>query len=170
VRDRVIRTFAVLAVVCGALATTRSGDGMLDARGEAYYAKLDATVAKYGWSCVWVGDDAKSGYAYTVGLSGKHLPELLIDTSDDESASCTMLNVVAKKLIARRAAAPDRDDPVPDRYEPLGPKVVRLLRIYPKEFLQKCVFAGIWAKRHDTLSDYIGMQIVFPDKNGNFPE
>jgi len=161
-----VRTIApvllALALGSGLLAAAPAGDGMLESEGEAYYAKLERNVAQHGWACVFVGDD-KHGFAYTVGLSAKHLPELLIDTQEDSKVSCTMLNVVAKKIIAHGA-------PVPDEYEPLGPMNGRLLNIYPKEFLERCVFAGVWAFRHKTAEGFTGMQIVFPDKNGRYPE
>jgi len=152
-----------LALGSGLLAAAPAGDGLLQPEGEAYYAKLETNVAQHGWACVFVGDDDKHGFAYTIGLSGKHLPELLIDTQEDSKVSCTMLNVVAKKIIAHGA-------PVPDGYEPLGAMNGRLLKIYPKEFLEKCIYAGVWAFRHNTAERFTGMQIVFPDKNGRYPE
>ena len=152
-----------LGLAGGLLAAAPGGDGLLQPQGEAYYAKLDRNVAQHGWACVFVGDDKKRGFAYTVGLSAKHLPELLINTGEDSKVSCTMLNVVAKKIIAHGA-------PVPDEYEPLGAMHGRLLNIYPKEFLDKCLFAGVWAFRHKTADGFTGMQIVFPDKNGRYPE
>jgi hypothetical protein len=129
-----------------------------------YYA-IDDKVKKHGWACVYVaGSKAEDNFAYTVGLSAKRQPEVLLISRDDEDAACTMLNVVAKALLARTSPIHDGDAPVAK----MATKV-RLRRIYPDEFFDKCVFAKMWRDRHG-VTDATGMQIVFADEKGRFPD
>ncbi|MDB5069996.1 MAG: hypothetical protein JWM87_1107 [Candidatus Eremiobacteraeota bacterium] len=154
----------LIALASVSNAVARPNGRLLPPDGEPVYARIDANVARHGWACVFVADDeGKAGWADTVGLSAKNVPELLIDSNDDEDAQCAMLNLVARKLIAHHAR-------VPDGYKPLGPKAVRLNKVYSNEFFDRCVLAGVWAIRHHTTGTLLGMQIVFPDEHGRFPD
>jgi len=125
-----------------------------------YYMKVDAIAKVQGWACVYVG--GPHAYAYTVGLSGHHVPELLLFvTSFSEQRMCHVINDVARHLLA--AGRPPRT-----HEEPLGPNLVRLNWVYPQEFFEKCEFAAIWRDVHG-FKGALGMQIVFQDPNGTYP-
>lgn len=160
------RRAALLALVFVLVGATKAAasDGLLPPDAEPYYTRISGTVAKHGWACIYVAGDKKDhSFAYTVGLTGKRMPELLLSTGEDQNVSCTMLNEIAKRLIARH-------QPVPDGYEPFGRKAVRLNKIYSAEFLDKCPLAGVWVLRHKAMDHFTGMQIVFPDEHGRYPD
>jgi hypothetical protein len=129
------------------------------------YRDVAATAAKHGWACVYVaGGRGERNLAYSVGLSGKHQPEVLLTSGDDYAAACTMINVVAKALLARRDPIHDGDAPVAKMASD-----VRLRSIYPDEFYERCPLAAMWRDAHK-IKDAAGMQIVFADKDGRFPD
>lgn len=128
-----------------------------------YYQGLTETVRKHGWACVFVhenGDRDKQVVAYTVGLSSKHVPELMLLTGDDSDAACTMLNQVARRLLDGRFAP--RDGVL------LFNNRVQLRSIYRDEFFEQCIFAQVWRDEH-RIADATGMQIVLANRKGSFP-
>ena len=122
----------------------------------ARYEGIQTSVARDGWTCVYVQKStstATPGYAYTVGLSAKRLPEVLFITPESGEVACAMIAAIATRLV-RRA------QPVAEGYEPLPTHKVRLHRIAAKEFFDTCTFAGVWALDHGTLRGAEAMEVV----------
>ena len=120
------------------------------------YEGIKTAVAREGWTCVYVQPStstATTGYAYTVGLSGKHLPEVLYLTPEKGEIACAMLAAIATRLV-RRAL------PVAEGYEPLPTHKVRLHRIAAKQFFSTCTFAGVWALDHGTLHGADAVEVL----------
>ncbi|HEY4439208.1 MAG TPA: DUF4262 domain-containing protein [Candidatus Elarobacter sp.] len=148
----------IVAVAAPAAAAPDKVDPHSLLRPEAYsrYDNIASTVAHDGWTCVYVEHattNTTSGYAYTVGMSGKHLPEVLYITPLKGDVACAMLTAIATRLI-RRATA------VPEGYEPLPTHKVHLHRIEAKSFFETCTFAGVWAVSHGTLEQAQAVQVV----------
>lgn len=73
------------------------------------YARATEQVKRQGWSCVAVkGDRAGNGFAYTVGLSSKHLPELGVFGTADPATACGAIDRVARAGCALRSARQKR--------------------------------------------------------------
>lgn len=126
------------------------------------YRNLTATVAKHGWACVAVGGKAShGGFAYTMGLSSKDLPELLFD-GDSTEAACGALNEAAERLIARHRP-PHDGETIAERN---GVRLV-VRQIYTDEFFAKCVFAAVWRDTHHLSAT--GMQVLALAKGETMP-
>ena len=140
-----------------------SVSNLMPPEGRAYYDDTCALVKKHGWACIYVGEHENElgNFGYTVGLSGAGLPELLFVVEESDVAT-TMLNAVAKLLVERGTS-------VPDGFEPFAGEPLRLRNIYPREFFEKCVMAGLWAMDHDAMGGATGMEIVLADEHGAFP-
>ena len=144
-----------------AMVTTTS-DGR---EGLETYRAIAEKVAKHGWACVYVAGSKQEGnFAYSVGLSGKGQPEVLLVSGDDYNAACTMINLVAKAILARSSPIRDGDAPVAKMS-----RDVRVRSIYADELYAKCLAAARWRDEHG-VKDATGMQIVLADKNGRFPD
>jgi hypothetical protein len=128
----------------------------------ARYDSIKTTVAKHGWTCVYVEPSASTvtaGYAYTVGLGAKKLPEVLFITPENGEVACAMITAIATRLI-RRAL------PVADGYEPLPTHKVHLHIIPPKQFFDVCTFAGVWALDHGTLRATQTVEVIVSTPSG----
>jgi len=158
----------LLAAALLAAAPTPSAPSHVDPRSVlrpdaiARYDSIKTTVAKNGWTCVYVEPSAStstSGYAYTVGLGAKKLPELLYITPESGEVACAMITAIATRLVRRGL-------PVADGYEPLPTHKVHLHRIPPKTFFDACTFAGVWALDHGTMRATEAAQVVVSSPSG----
>ena len=138
-------------------------DELIQPAAKEHYDATCALVEKHGWACMYVGsaEGGLDNFGYTVGLSGKGLPELLFVVEESDAAT-SMLNAIAERLVQHGPNVPDGFEPFP------GPEV-RLRNIYPEEFFRKCVMAGLWALDHRTIAGATGMQVVIAGKDGTFP-
>lgn len=155
---RALVTALVLAAAAPASAASPPFDphSVLRPEAVARYDNIKTTVARAGWTCVYVEPSkttATSGYAYTVGLSAKHLPEVLYITPESGEIACAMITAIATRLVRRGQA-------VGEGYEPLPTHKVRLHRIPPKTFFDTCTFAGVWALDHGTLRGAQAVQVI----------
>ncbi len=87
------------------------------------------------------------GFAYSVGLTGKHVPKLLLDNSKTRTRPCPPLND-----------------------EPFGPRALRLHRIYSASSLDTCALAGALGVRLKAMPQFTAMQLVFPVARSHFPK
>ncbi|HEY6234954.1 MAG TPA: DUF4262 domain-containing protein [Candidatus Elarobacter sp.] len=138
-------------------------DDLIQPEGKEHYDRTCALVTEHGWACIYVGDHANEtgNFGYTVGLSGKGLPELLF-VIDESDIAMAMLNAIATRLV-------EHGPGVPDGFAPFPGQQLRLRNIYPVEFYRKCVMAGIWAIEHDAMAGATGMQVVLAEADGSFP-
>jgi hypothetical protein len=124
---------------------------------------IRATMRKTGWKCIDVDADQTSpAYSYTIGMGAKKRPDLLLVWDAERAARASLLNAVAEVLTKRRGR-------IPPHFEPLGPGRVRLNRVYDNEFFEKCPLASVWNAMHG-IKGGTGLQIVFPDENGYYPD
>lgn len=76
-----------------------------------YLEELRGLVSKNGWAVQYV--EADPPFAYTVGLSGAGLPELLVTALPPEQ-SMRLLNMVADYMVHRAVPAPGDTMTFPD--------------------------------------------------------
>ena len=162
-RVLVLVGFAFAAATAGAAAASVAAD-RLPSDTLRYYEHAKAQAVKHGWSCIAVkGDRADNGFAYTMGLSSKHLPELAVFATDDTANACAAIDRVAKALVAAH------------RYPRDGAEIFRngegrvvLRGIFPNEFFDRCIFAKIWRDEHHIASAR-GMQLIVLDPGEAMP-
>jgi hypothetical protein len=120
-------------------------------------------VRRSGWTIIDVDGDASTPpLSYTVGMGGRGRPDLLLIWDADKAARAAMLGAVAETLVKRRG-------PLPNHFEPLGPGRVRLNRVYDEKFFERCPLASSWNALHGVKKGG-GLQIVFADANGRYPD
>lgn len=69
------------------------------ARMDAYLATVAAQIDEHGWMLQGVfGDKAEDAFTYTVGLTGRGLPELWLGTLSPQQAG-GVLNAAAQRLV-----------------------------------------------------------------------
>jgi hypothetical protein len=125
--------------------------------------KLDALdrmrqlITRYGWAVQYVeADRARPGWAYTVGLTPRGVPELLI-TGKPPDESCAVLNRVAEHVL--HAEPPDPGDQVPL----VGGPLVEFVRVQRPDvhLLTSVTFYG---------SEQVhALQLVWADERGRWP-
>jgi hypothetical protein len=119
------------------------------------YSRATDQVKHQGWSCIPVkGERPENAFAYSVGLSSKHLPELGIFGTDDPATACSAIDRVARALVAA-GRAPRNGAEI---FRNADGRVV-LRAVLRKEFFQRCAFAGRWRDEHH-LADARAMQIL----------
>jgi len=122
------------------------------------YSRATNQVHRQGWSCVAVnGGRPENGFAYSVGMSGKHLPELGIFGTDDPATACSAIDRVARALLAA-GRAPRNGAEIFRNGE--GRVVVRA--VLRKQFFDRCNLARRWRDEH-RLGDASAMQILVLD-------
>ncbi len=143
---------AVAVVIAAAFVAPRS------------YDDTTMRVTKQGWSCVGVkGDRAANGFAYSVGLSSKHLPELGVFGTDDPAIACAAVDRVARILVAARRAPRNGAEVFRN-----GEGRVVLRAVLHKQFYDRCAFAKRWRDEHH-IADARAMQILVLDPNEPLP-
>ena len=128
------------------------------------YAQAQDQVRQRGWSCVSVkADRAEHAFAYSVGLSGKHLPELGIFGTDDPAVACAAIDRVARALIL--AGRPPRNNA--ELFHNTDGRVV-LRAVLRKQFFDRCALAKRWRDEHH-IADARAMQILVLDPGEPIP-
>jgi uncharacterized protein DUF4262 len=128
------------------------------------YEHAQDQVRHRGWLCVQVkADRAEHAFAYSVGLSSKHLPELGMFGTDDPAVACAAIDRVARVLIAggrapRNGAEMFRNDE--------GRVVLRA--VLRKEFFDRCGLAKRWRDEHH-IAGARAMQILVLDPGEPMP-
>ncbi len=119
------------------------------------YAHVLEQVRQHGWSCVQVrADRTDHAFAYSVGLTSKHLPELGMFGTDDPAVACAAIDRVARALIVA-ARAPRNGAEV---FRNADGRVV-LRAVLRREFFERCALAGRWRDEHH-IADARAMQIL----------
>ena len=130
----------------------------------ASYDHAADQVKHQGWSCIAVkGDRAQNAFAYSMGLSSKHLPELGIFGTDDPAGACAAVDRVARVLIAAGRAPRNGAEVFRN-----GEGRVALRAVIRKEFFDRCPFAKRWRDEHH-VADARAMQIVVLDPGETMP-
>jgi uncharacterized protein DUF4262 len=128
------------------------------------YEHAQDQIRERGWSCVAVkAQRAEHAFAYSVGLSGKHLPELGVFGTDDPSVACSAIDRVARALIAA-GRAPRNGAEV---FRNADGRVV-LRAVIRKEFFDRCTLAKRWRDEH-RIADAHAMQILVLDPGEAMP-
>jgi hypothetical protein len=128
------------------------------------YGRVQDHVRKGGWSCVQVkADRAEHAFAYSVGLTSKHLPELGVFGTDDPSVACAAIDRVARVLVA--AGRPPRNGA--EMFRNADGRVV-LRAVLRNEFFDKCALAKRWRDEHH-IAGARAMQILVLDPGEPMP-
>ncbi len=155
-----IRSFVTLGIATFAAATVAAPAAGIPAHRPAAapirsYDNAKDQAKQRGWSCIAVkGDRADNGFAYSVGLSSKHLPELGIFGTDDPATACSAIDRVAQALIAAGRAPRSGAEVFRN-----GEGRVVLRAVLRNEFFDRCVFAKRWRDDHH-IGAARAMQIV----------
>ncbi len=128
------------------------------------YEHAQEHVRQHGWSCVAVkGDRAVNGFAYSVGLSSKHLPELGIFGTDDPGVACSAIDRVARVLIAAGRSPRSGAEVFHN-----GEGRVVLRSVIRTQFFDRCPLAKRWRDEHH-IADARAMQILVLDPGETMP-
>jgi hypothetical protein len=128
------------------------------------YARAKDEVRQRGWSCVRVkADRAEHAFAYSVGLSSKHLPELGVFGTDDPAVACAAIDRVASVLVA--AGRPPRNGA--EMFRNADGRVV-LRAVLRKQFFDRCTLAKRWSDEHH-IAGARAMQILVLDPREPMP-
>jgi hypothetical protein len=128
------------------------------------YVRAKDQVRQRGWSCVQVkADRAEHAFAYSVGLSTKHLPELGVFGTGDPAVACAAIDRVAGALIL----AGRRPRNGSEMFRNAEGRVV-LRAVLRKEFFERCALARRWRDEHHIV-DARAMQILVLDPREPMP-
>ncbi len=149
---RAVTALALAAAFITPLHATAANVAAPDPR---FYSRATDQVKHQGWSCIAVkGDRPENGFAYSIGLSGKQLPELGIFGTDDPATACSAIDRVARALLA--SGRPPRSGAEIFR-NPDGRVVLRA--VLRKQFFGRCALAKRWRDEHH-VADARAMQIL----------
>ena len=119
-----------------------------------YLDQLRSNMVEHGWAIQYV-EDNRTPYAYTIGLHGRGLPELLV-TGVSPQRAVRVLNGVAR--IALRDAAPT---PGARIQLPAGPLIEFVAIDHPDAHMDMAVaFYGV---------EFSALQLVWADGRGRWP-
>jgi Domain of unknown function (DUF4262) len=128
------------------------------------YGRVQGEVRKSGWSCVQVkADRPEHAFAYSVGLTSKHLPELGLFGTDDPAVACAAIGRVARVLIAAGRAPRNGAE----MFRSADGRVV-LRAVLRNEFFDRCALAKRWRDEHHIASAR-AMQILVLDPGEPMP-
>lgn len=130
---------------------------------EAYLKNAKELISRYGWMVQGVGADRETGehpFFYTVGLTEKNLPELLVTVATDFHAMRQIMNAAAQIQVTRGE---------PFQHMEL---VNSVIEGFPVQFRR--IGHGTTGERLTVAHRFYGDRVhafhmVFPDKNGLFP-
>ena len=132
--------------------------------GTSEYQHVQDQIRQRGWSCVQVKSGApEHAFAYSVGLSGKHLPELGMFGSGDPAVACAAIDRVARVLIAG-GRAPRNGAEI---FRDADGRVV-LRAVLRNQFFDKCTLAKRWRDEHH-IAGARAMQILVLDLGEPLP-
>ncbi|MDQ6942493.1 MAG: DUF4262 domain-containing protein [Candidatus Eremiobacteraeota bacterium] len=151
--------FAVVSVSAANAAANRQQPNTLRS-----YADAKAQAAAQGWSCVAVkADRPGNGFAYSIGLSSKHLPELGVFATDDVANACSAIDRVAKDFITAGRAPRSGAEVFRN-----GEGRVVLRAVVRNQFFTLCTFAKRWRDEHH-IAGARAMQLVVLGPNEAMP-
>lgn len=128
------------------------------------YEHTKDQVWQRGWSCVAVkADRPEHAFAYSVGLSSKHLPELGVFGTEDPAIACAAIDRVARVLVA--AGRSPRNGA--EMFRNADGRVV-LRAVLRNEFFDRCILAKRWRDEHH-IAGARAMQILVLDPNEPLP-
>jgi hypothetical protein len=134
------------------------------AAGTPDYGHVQTQIRQRGWACVSVkADRPEHAFAYSVGLSGKHLPELGMFGTGDPAVACAAIDRVARVLIAG-GRAPRNGAEI---FRNADGRVV-LRAVLHGQFFDKCTLAKRWRDEHH-IRDARAMQILVLDPGERMP-
>jgi hypothetical protein len=119
-----------------------------------YYDVLQGKIRKTGWTVQYV-ESARRPYAYTIGLHGWDVPELLI-TGVSQHRAHRLLDAVARKLVSGEALTPGQQVSLP------GGPLVEIVEVdHPDAHMDWAVaFGGPGIE---------ALQLVWADGRGRWP-
>ena len=162
-RTRFVRVAAAVFALIGSntMGAAAADSSDIARQAEADYAQVAKTVAHAGFACIPYDEASGAGehFSYTVGLTSKGLPEIMIFTDQSGAEQCAQLESVVPWMLKHRDVL---------HHNAVVRKDVRLQPVYPAEFFEHCPLAAVWVARHHISSAY-GMQMVFADDHGAFP-
>ena len=119
------------------------------------YEHTQDQVRRRGWSCVQVkADRPEHAFAYSVGLTSKHLPELGMFGVDDTAVACAAIDRVARVLVVARHAPPSGAEV----FRNADGRVI-LRAVLRRQFFARCALARRWRDEH-RIADARAMQIL----------
>jgi hypothetical protein len=125
---------------------------------KAVEAEFDAMIAKYGWAVQGVfGSDNSPPFSYTVGLSAKGYPEIIMFGLPMEIAH-RFLNDMGRRFT--NSGVPALDTDLDDVAEGFPARLVPAPRSEADQYM--------YAVLH-RFPDYTALQLVWPDKNRRWP-
>lgn len=132
---------------------------------DTYWKNLCLQVQKHGWVVQSVFEDGEKGIpgiSYTVGLSARGLPEIILMGVDPRTANI-LLNAAAEKLIAGVFQAQTGS---------IVTEVANMpLRVKQLSTTQFSHFGRMAMLHGETFSHAVpAFQLVFPDAMGRFPD
>lgn len=127
-----------------------------------YWEKLLKIAEAHGWAVQTVlSDGVKPGYSYTVGLSKRGLPEMLIVGLDQKFAQTILNNAVAKLVDGKITGRPG--ELVSELANlPLAPR-------FSSDGVIEEFALGARRYARETGSSMTLIQLVLPDRTGLFP-
>jgi hypothetical protein len=124
--------------------------------------KIDPLVQKNGWAIQAVGDENNAPYYYTIGLSAKRLPELILLLPIPFDLALLVLNGAAKTFV-------QTNDPQEGLlYNVIEKLPIKIRHIHVNAFREFGNAAVHWTAMHD-YPLVSAMQVLFPDAEGRFP-
>jgi hypothetical protein len=123
---------------------------------EAFYAKLEDTVATHGRAILTVG----GSHTYTIGNGCKDLPELLLIGPFNPIPAQDVLNVMSAKMIERGRGFDEGE-----KVDLGGKYPVCVFTASDAVKVEFTRMAGQYLRRED----YAVQQVIFCDPHGRFP-
>lgn len=127
---------------------------------EAYVARTQALIDKYGWAVQGVGPEITEGklrrpaFSYTIGLTAKNLPELSI-YGLGMGVAHQLLNMLASEMVNGRSFVPG--------------ELITDLANMPFHVVRSIDLTDLSAARHFYDDKITALQVVWPDPAGKFP-
>lgn len=119
---------------------------------------IDDMIATYGWMIQYVsGSDTQPSFTYTVGLTAKGLPELVVFSMQAKMARFT-LNQMARRLVSGEAVPIDVR--LADTFDGGDAQLVHADRDLADKYMHQARYR---------YPDYHALQLVWTDPGMHFP-
>lgn len=122
-------------------------------------------MTRVGWAVQYVGGDAETApFAYSIGLSKRRLPELLMIAPVDPNTAYQIINDVAKAFIDNAQTAQ------PGIMHQIITLPIQLRAVTDVEAFYRtfALTARRW-NEHEHVTPIAPLQIILPDEAGRFP-
>lgn len=131
----------------------------------AYDARIRDMVDRLGWAVQYVGGDDATPFAYSIGLTKRKLPEVLLIAPVDPDTTYAIINGIAQAFIANAETAQPGI-----LHEILEvPIELRLVTNVEQFYGTYALTARRW-NEHEQLTPIAPLQIILPDEAGRFPD